>query len=557
MPASQPTATAPGADLATRLAAATCVHRFRHYQELALAAFERARATGDRHIYLTMPPGSGKTLLGLEIGRRMARPMVALAPTTAIRGQWVAQWSGSFAPRVADATTDGHRVAELGAGVGLMALTYQSMVVLHPTDEASAADAAERARRRLVTRGGDPDALVGLLHPNGRALLDRLAALGPITLILDECHHLLRLWGHVLEAVVGRIHPDSLVLGLTATPPTDLGAREAALHRALFGGAADFEVVTPAVVKDGFLAPYQELALLVPPLDGELRFMAQEQERFELLRGEVLDADFASVPFASWFARRFLERRSAEGATASWWELERADPALARAALRLRWSRDEPPPHGARFREQHRVPPETADWVALIEAWVMEVLAPSTETLDSIALERDPAWRCPRSAFGLPGMASRPWPRSPTGCCARRVPSHRRWCGSWRPRRRSWGTGSGRWCCATSARASIPVHGPGRARAGGRGVRCSIGRRSSIPHSGAVADPGHGSHRGVHPTHRHGARRRRGRRPGRGPDAGGLRRSRPPGSAMGIPGAGRSRSTWMRLAGRRRSGCRW
>ncbi|MEZ4596882.1 MAG: hypothetical protein R3C32_08585 [Chloroflexota bacterium] len=326
------------------------------------------------------------------------------------------QWEASFAPPLAQATTDARRLAGPPATrPGLLALTYQSIVVLdprggaHPDDDDDAdrahgpprraapmpapardagARAAERARRRLVARGGDPAAVLGLLHPNGRAILETLAGLGPVTLVLDECHHLLRLWGHVLEAVVGRLDPRSVVLGLTATPPTDLAAREAALQRALFGPAADFEVVAPAVVKDGFLAPYQELALLVRPLDGELRFIEREQERFARLRAEVMDADFATTPFAAWFARRFLDRRSVEGATVGWAELERADPRLARAALRLRWSRGEPPPHGARYREQHRVTPDTADWVALLEAWVMEALVPSEEAVDHAAVER-------------------------------------------------------------------------------------------------------------------------------------------------------------------------
>ena len=60
-----------------------------------------------------------------------------------------------------------------------------------------------------------------------------------------------------LEAVVAELHPDSAVVGLTATPPREYVAREAALYRGLFGAHADFEIVTPAVVKDGFLAPYR------------------------------------------------------------------------------------------------------------------------------------------------------------------------------------------------------------------------------------------------------------------------------------------------------------
>ncbi|HEY7202147.1 MAG TPA: DEAD/DEAH box helicase family protein, partial [Candidatus Dormibacteraeota bacterium] len=44
---------------------------FRRYQLLALDAFEHARAGGRRRVYLVMPPGSGKTALGLEIARRL------------------------------------------------------------------------------------------------------------------------------------------------------------------------------------------------------------------------------------------------------------------------------------------------------------------------------------------------------------------------------------------------------------------------------------------------------------------------------------------------------
>ena len=50
-----------------------------------------ARAATTR-LYLTLPPGSGKTLLGLEMVRRVGRPTVVLAPNTAIVGQWLDQW---------------------------------------------------------------------------------------------------------------------------------------------------------------------------------------------------------------------------------------------------------------------------------------------------------------------------------------------------------------------------------------------------------------------------------------------------------------------------------
>jgi superfamily II DNA or RNA helicase len=62
---------------------------WRRYQLLALEAFERDRAAGRRHTHLVAPPGSGKTVLGIEMARRIGRPALALVPNTAIQAQWL------------------------------------------------------------------------------------------------------------------------------------------------------------------------------------------------------------------------------------------------------------------------------------------------------------------------------------------------------------------------------------------------------------------------------------------------------------------------------------
>ena len=60
----------------------------RPYQRLALDAFEADRAAGHRSTHLVAPPGSGKTVVGLEIVRRLAQPALVLAPTGTIATQW-------------------------------------------------------------------------------------------------------------------------------------------------------------------------------------------------------------------------------------------------------------------------------------------------------------------------------------------------------------------------------------------------------------------------------------------------------------------------------------
>ena len=71
---------------------------WRRYQTLALEAFQRDRARGHRSTHLIAPPGSGKTLLGFEILRRLGRPALVLAPNSAIQQQWTAAGAAFGAP---------------------------------------------------------------------------------------------------------------------------------------------------------------------------------------------------------------------------------------------------------------------------------------------------------------------------------------------------------------------------------------------------------------------------------------------------------------------------
>jgi superfamily II DNA or RNA helicase len=46
---------------------------WRRYQRMAIEAFERDRRAGRRSTHIVAPPGSGKTLLGVELVRRVGR----------------------------------------------------------------------------------------------------------------------------------------------------------------------------------------------------------------------------------------------------------------------------------------------------------------------------------------------------------------------------------------------------------------------------------------------------------------------------------------------------
>jgi superfamily II DNA or RNA helicase len=348
---------------------------FRHYQLLALDAVERLRAQGHRRAYVVMPPGSGKTVVGLEAARRLRRRTLVLTPNTAVQAQWLAQWKafGGPGPHPVPASPERALTAPLTV------LTYQSLSVWDrtPDDEDVEDDtsAALADRRRAALRGEEGSDLLDLLHPRGRDLVRRAAALGPWTLVLDECHHLLETWGALCRALVRELGEDTWVVGLTATPRTTMTARQAALHDELFADC-DFAVPTPAVVKEGELAPYQELLYLTAPTAEEDTWIAAESKRFSDLQMELLTTRTGTLPFLDWLWRRLHDRRPERaGPQLTWRELESAEPELARAGLRLVAAGTLELPTGARLREEHRVPADAQDWAVLLDAYAREHLA--------------------------------------------------------------------------------------------------------------------------------------------------------------------------------------
>src|SRR5215475_11608007 len=52
----------------------------------------------DKRFHLVAAPGSGKTVLGLEVVRRVGRPALVLAPTITVRDQWADRLVDHFLP---------------------------------------------------------------------------------------------------------------------------------------------------------------------------------------------------------------------------------------------------------------------------------------------------------------------------------------------------------------------------------------------------------------------------------------------------------------------------
>jgi len=275
---------------------------------------------GERQLHIVAPPGSGKTVTGLYLWAEVIQqPTLVLCPNSAIQSQWAARTDlfsadGEALPK--------HWVSTETEQPGLLtSLTYQSVTLPSRDDstldtmavfswvdqlieKGEAKDPAEaqvwieslqtknphyyhdrlgffrKKVRDEVSLGGDT---MKLLHSSALATLKRLRENGLGLVILDECHHLMSHWGRVLAAT-NEFLGNPIVLGLTATPPeqAERDTVDAKRYRAYFG-PVDYEVPVPAVVKDGFLAPYQDLAYFVRPLGKELEYITQTSETFDQL----------------------------------------------------------------------------------------------------------------------------------------------------------------------------------------------------------------------------------------------------------------------------------
>ncbi|MBP6686158.1 MAG: hypothetical protein KA158_12125, partial [Leucobacter sp.] len=126
------------------------------FRRSQLSIFEALGAVPESPLHIVAPPGSGKTLVGLELARRNGARALALAPTTTIRSQWARSaaelaagtWGGEEVARPpadspaappsgvpADSGQPIPAVSEDPASLGdFTALTYQMLSVLETSN---------------------------------------------------------------------------------------------------------------------------------------------------------------------------------------------------------------------------------------------------------------------------------------------------------------------------------------------------------------------------------------------------------------------------------------
>jgi hypothetical protein len=136
---------------------------------------------------------------------------------------------------------------------------------------------------------------------------------------------------------------DPVVIGLTATPPDRAGRAPEDIDRYdEFFGPIDYQTPLPAVVKDGFLAPYLDLVYFVRPTGDELRYLGSADREFYRMVDELCRKPSEETaepqeprcpePLDQWVLRVVTEHELPTGKVKDWASFERRDAEFAAAA---------------------------------------------------------------------------------------------------------------------------------------------------------------------------------------------------------------------------------
>ena len=295
----------------------------RKYQQEILSLVDRKLANGEHRAHLVAPPGSGKTIIGLQLISQMKCPSLILSPNTTIQSQWGQKVDLFLPPDLAPfgtseligthddkplkpitmltyqvLSTPGREqeyleklahnswIEELTRGraitVGEAELRLLELLQNNPkAHQQELSRHISRQRRRLT----DVLDLNDVLHDNALELLQALRRQKFKLVIFDECHHLTDYWAAIMTHLV-RYLGDPVVIGLTGTPPEGKTATQETRYLSLVGDI-DYQVPTPALVKEGGLAPFQDLVFFTQPTEKEFSFLEEQHEDFHKLIDEL------------------------------------------------------------------------------------------------------------------------------------------------------------------------------------------------------------------------------------------------------------------------------
>lgn len=244
---------------------------FRDYQQMVLDHAEQYIAEGKLNI--VAPPGSGKTILGLELIRRIGEACLIITPTVATRDHWGKRLREYFLKE--ESRFQELFSTDLDQAKVINALTYEE---LEDCMESYASDGEKKTvkLRRMIRERR--------IH----------------TICLDEPHHLKPECLVALGKMQEVLEQDVKIISLSTTPPC---AYEEAEQKHFFEvcGKVDTRILAWELVAEKLLCPHQDYMYFNMPSEEETALLEEHLERVRLALTELgqLECVQASVKKAN------------------------------------------------------------------------------------------------------------------------------------------------------------------------------------------------------------------------------------------------------------------
>ena len=221
---------------------------YRQYQQRVLDNLERFLS--NEKIHVVAAPGSGKTILGLELIKRLDNVSLILVPSIAIREQWIERFTSNFLENKNEASS--WISNDIKVFRPIMCITYQAFYYAYKSENMDIVD---------------DDGNIEKSDYQNFNMFEMIKKYNVKTLCLDECHHLKLEWWKALEAFTKMV--DGLkIIALTATPPYDSNIQEWNRYIELCGPIDD-EIFVPELIKDNNLCPHQDFVYFSYPRENE------------------------------------------------------------------------------------------------------------------------------------------------------------------------------------------------------------------------------------------------------------------------------------------------
>lgn len=247
---------------------------FRDYQQAVLD--NAKKHLKDRRIHIVAAPGSGKTVLGLELVRRLNAPALVMSPSVTIRQQWGERFAEAFLP-------EGERAEDyisysLSKPGLITSVTYQALHAAFTKTSIKAEDDTEALENEQELDFSDFE------------LLEEIKKAGITTLCLDEAHHLKSEWQKALERFIELLGDSVNIIALTATPPYDSTPAEWNRYITLCG-EIDEEIFVPQLVLQKTLCPHQDYVYFSYPEAEEQQALSAYREKAKICSDAVIKSE--------------------------------------------------------------------------------------------------------------------------------------------------------------------------------------------------------------------------------------------------------------------------